>query len=320
MSARIALLHLLAPKGTSVSKSPPATRLVGLLSLAFLLFLAAPSAAGPQTFETPEAAALAFVEACRAGDLDALRDLVVDDDDDDVFELKDPGTKARLLEFAEAADRRLTLREDGEDHRTLIVGYNAYAFPVPVVRADGSWHFDGVEGHQEILDRTIGWNELVAISTLRDFVTAQAEYESKPRGGGEVRQYARHMLSTPGTQDGLYWEAAEGKEQSPFGPFVDSADAKPERGTRYYGYHYRVLTKQGKNAPAGKHSYEINGHLLAGVAAIAWPADYGRSGIKTFLVNHYGVVYEKDLGDGTAKYGKKTKAYDPGEGWNVVSD
>jgi hypothetical protein len=285
-----------------------------------LLLLAVPSTAGPQTFETPEAAALALVEACRAGDLDALRRLVVDDHADDVFELKDPGTTARLEDFAEAADRRLTLREDGADRRTLVVGFNAYPFPVPVVRADGKWHFDGEEGHQEILDRTIGWNELVAISALRDFVTAQHEYESKPRGGGEVRQFASRFVSTPGTQDGLYWEAAEGEEQSPFGPFADSADARPEAGAPYYGYHYRVLTKQGKNAPGGKHSYEINGHLLAGVAAIAWPAEHGRSGIKTFLVNHYGIVYEKDLGDGTEKFGKKTKAYDPGEGWEVTED
>ena len=294
-----------------------ALRTAGICAL--LLALGVAAGAEPKTFDTPEAAALALVEASRAGDAAALRALVEDEYADEVFELKDPGVEDLLAKFAEGADRRLALVEEAEDVRIVSVGWRAYEFPVPIVRGDTGWYFDGEAGLDELQARRIGWNELIAMSILEDFVEAQREYVTKPRDDSAVRQYARRFLSTPGKRDGLYWEVGEGEEESPFGPLADGRLADPEPGAPYYGYHYRVLTRQGKNAPGGKHSYEINDYLLAGFAAVAWPAKHGETGVKTFLVNHYGIVYEKDLGEDTAKLGDKMKAYDPGEGWEPVA-
>jgi hypothetical protein len=301
----------------SSKRLSPYTCLLAVLSLA--LPLAASVGAEPRTFETPEAAAAALIDACRTSDAEALQALV-DEDADKVFELSDPGTRDRLARFAAAADRRLVLADDVEELRVMIVGFNAYPFPVPIVKTDAGWVFDAEEGLEEVVDRTIGWNELIAISLLGDFVEAQEEYASEPRDGTDLRQFARRILSTEGKHDGLYWDAdvEAGEEPSPFGPLEDPTHAKPERGAPYYGYHYRVLTRQGKDAPGGKYSYEINDNLVAGFAAIAWPASYGKTGIKTFLVNHYGIVYEKDLGEDTEKYASKQQAYDPGEGWEPV--
>jgi len=292
-----------------------ASWLLAVLSVPFLV--ATSSAAEPRSFETAEAAAQALIEACRNRDAEALRALAEEDRADNIFELGDPGTRKRLAAFAEAADNRMVLASDSEDSRVMMVGFNGYPFPVPIVRTEAGWIFDAEEGLEELLDRTIGWNELIAISLLYDFVDAQREYAEAPRDDTDVRQFARHILSTEGKRDGLYWHADEeaGEEPSPFGPLLDSAQAKPERKAPYYGYRYRVLTAQGEGAPGGAYSYEMNGNLVAGFAAVAWPAEHGRTGIMTFLVNQYGIIYQKDLGEDTAKIAEKLEAYDPSDGW-----
>ena len=283
------------------------------LTLAFAL-LAPGAAAEPQTFDSAQEAAHALVEACRTNDTEALRRLLSEEHADAILETDDPGAARRRAAFAAGADDRLVLREDGPDRATLVVGFRAYPFPVPIVRTGRGWMFDAEEGYEELLDRAIGWNELTAISLLRDYVEAQIRYASEPRDDTRVRQFAKRFISTPGTRDGLYWEADE--ESSPFGPLVTEDVKSAPAGTPYYGYYYRILTAQGPNAPGGAYSYVINGNLVAGFAAVAWPAKYGRTGVMTFLVNHYGDIYEKDLGPDTEATAVAFSAYDPDDTWS----
>jgi hypothetical protein len=286
------------------------------LCLAFAL-LASAAAAAPQPFATPEEAARALVAASRANDTAALRRLIGDEYADAVLEDGDPAIAERRKQLADAADERLALRQEGPDRVSLVIGLDAYLFPIPLVRRDGAWQFDGAEGIEEILDRRVGRDELAAISVLRDYVTAQVEYASEPRDGTPVRHFATRFLSTQGKQDGLYWDAGPNQEPSPFGPLAaERGRAKP--GASYYGYHFRILTAQGPHAPGGAYSYVINGNLVAGFAAVAWPADYGSTGVKTFLVNQYGIVYQKDLGPDTAARAAALTRYDPDASWEQV--
>ena len=151
--------------------------------------------------------------------------------------------------------------------------------------------------------------------SLGDYVEAQRSYASEPRDATGVRRFATRFLSTEGKRDGLYWETGEDEEPSPFGPLLAEHGAAT-RDAPYFGYRYRILTRQGASAPGGAYSYVINGNLVAGFAAIAWPDEYGRTGVKTFIVNHYGTVYEKDLGPDTAKLAAKIQSYAPDESWN----
>jgi hypothetical protein len=288
--------------------------LAGLLALALLLPVRS-ARAEAQAFATPQEAAKALVEASRANDEAALRRLVEEGYAEVVLDSDDPAVAERRRRFAEGADRRLEYREDGADVVTLVVGFEAYAFPMPLVRSERGWSFDAEAGAEEIADRTVGMDELTTISVLRDFVDAQQRYAAEPRDGDGVRRFATRFLSTPGQRDGLYWETAEGEEPSPFGPTFE-ARGEATREAPYYGYRYRILTRQGASAPGGAYSYVINGNLVAGFAAVAWPADYGRSGVKTFLVNHYGIVYEKDLGPDTEKTAAAIRAYAPDASWS----
>jgi hypothetical protein len=286
-------------------------------ALLLLLALVVPTRgarAEAQAFATPQEAAQALIEACRANDEAALRRLVDEEHADFVLDSDDPAVGERRQRFAEGADRRLVYREDGPDRVTLVVGFQAYPFPMPLARSEAGWRFDASEGTEEIIDRTVGMNELMAISVLSDYVEAQKRYASEPRDGGAVRKFATRFLSTPGKRDGLYWEAEEGEEPSPIGPLFE-ARGEATREAPYYGYHYRILTRQGAAAPGGTYDYVINGNLVAGFAALAWPAQYGRTGVMAFLVNHYGTVYEKDLGPDTAKLVPEIREYAPDESW-----
>lgn len=291
-------------------------RVVAGALLLLLALTASPRSARAeaQVFSSPQEAARALVAASRANDEAALRRLVGEEYADVVLDSDDPAVGERRERFAEGADARLEYREDAPDRVTLVVGLEAYPFPVPLVHSERGWHFDAAAGAEEIADRTVGMNELMAISVLGDYVEAQRRYAAEPRDGGVVRRFASRFLSTPGKHDGLYWDAGEGEEPSPLGPlFGEHGEAK--RDAPYYGYHYRILTRQGAAAPGGAYSYVINGNLVAGFAAIAWPAEYGRTGVKTFLVNHYGTVYEKDLGPDTAKLASGIGAYAPDRSW-----
>jgi hypothetical protein len=293
-----------------------ACRILAALLFVPALLAPAPSArADAQQFASPQEAARALIEASRANDEAALRRLVADEYADFVLDSGDPAVGERRERFAEAADARLAYREDSPDRVTLVVGLDAYPFPIPAVRSEGGWSFDAAAGAEEIIDRTVGLNELMAISVLGDYVDAQRLYGAESRDASGVRRFATRFLSTPGQRDGLYWETAEGEEPSPFGPLLGEHGAA-QRDAPYYGYRYRILTRQGASAPGGAYSYVINKNLVAGFAAVAWPDEYGRTGVKTFLVNHYGTVYEKDLGPDTAKLAAGIQAYAPDESWS----
>jgi hypothetical protein len=209
------------------------------------------------------------------------------------------------------------------------MGTNSWPFAIPIVQRDGRWFFDTDAGKEELLNRRIGRNELEVLQAMRAYVDAQREYASFDRDGDEVLEYAQRLASSPGTKDGLYWPPDLDGEISPLGPLVAHAQASGYFGDTpidkfspqpFHGYLFKILTRQGKHAPGGKYDYVINGNMIGGFALVAWPAEYGDSGIMTFIVNQLGRVYQKDLGANTSKIGRKMSAYDPDDSWHISTD
>lgn len=228
-----------------------------------------------------------------------------------------------LADFLERFKAKHALVADGEGQMILQVGENDWPLPIPLVEREGKWYFDGAAGAQEIVYRRVGRNELGAIAVCRGFIDAQTEYASQGHDGNAPGVYAAKLLSDPGQQNGLYWPTAEGEPQSPAGPAV--ADAAEEgyraiKGTRtpYHGYYYRMLFAQGANAGGGAMEYFVEGLLTQGIALLAWPAEYGVSGVKSFVINQDGVVYEKDLGEETATVAQRIQVFDPDSSWSIV--
>ena len=206
----------------------------------------------------------------------------------------------------------------------LVIGDEAWPVPIPLVRTGDRWRFATEEGADEIVNRRIGGNERNAIYVLRAYIDAQRAYAARDRDGDGVLQYAQKLASAPGKRDGLFWPAdtAKGEEASPFGPLVAESSAYVKghvAGDPYRGYHFRILTRQGKNAPGGAYSYVINGRMIAGFAMVAYPAVHGATGVMTFIVSHNGKVFEKDLGKDSAAIGAKMAAFDLGAGWKEVA-
>jgi hypothetical protein len=289
------------------------------LALLVALPLAA-TAASQQSFPTPEAAVDALSAALKANDDAALlalfgqqhKELVVTGD-----KANDTVVRAELLKRLETFN---TLELAGDDRRILLVGAEAWPVPIPLVRENGVWRFATEEGAEEILNRRIGRNERNAIYVLGAYLNAQREYASRDRMGDGVLQYAQKLRSSAGKHDGLFWPAdpARGDEISPFGPLV--AEASPylaghKPGDPYRGYYFKVLTRQGKAAAGGAYNYIINGRMIAGFAMIAYPAEYGASGVMSLIVSHNGTIYEKDLGKNTAQIAAGMTSFDPGSGW-----
>ncbi len=275
-----------------------------------------PSAPANRVFETPIEAADAFIAAAKTGENAPLLE-IFGTKHRDLIGTVDPERDRELrARFAKMAEDRRRFRFNDDGSVTIVVGYEAWPFPIPLVKTDAGWHFDTDAGIQEFLKRRIGENELTAIATLRAYVDAQRQYAAEPRDGTEVRQFARKFQSSPGNKDGLYWPAdsAKGEEPSPTEPEIK--DSK----TPYAGYYFKILTTQGASAPAGKYSYVINGRFVGGFAMIAWPADYGKTGVMTLLINHYGVVYQKDLGPKTAAIAAGISEYNPDATWIKVTD
>jgi hypothetical protein len=298
-----------------------------LSGIVFAVALAAPlavAAATPQqTFATPEAAADALMAALKADGDAPLTALFGDEHKVKLFDPDPAAAKANRARIVESMQTLRVLKEPSADRRIIVIGDRAWPVPFPIVKTGDRWRFATEEGIDELINRRIGGNERNAIYSMRAFVDAQRAYAARDRDGDGVLQYARKIMSSPGKQDGLYWPAdpAKGEEASPFGPLI--AEATPytaghKAGDPYRGYYFRILTQQGQNAPGGPYSYVINGRMIAGFAMLAYPAYYGESGVMTFIVNHNGVVYERDLGPNTAKLAPGIKAFDPGKGWNVV--
>jgi hypothetical protein len=208
----------------------------------------------------------------------------------------------------------------------MVIGREAWPMPIPIVKADTGWHFDVAAGADEIVARRIGANELAAVDNLRAYVEAQVQYAEADRDGDDVLEYAQRINSAPGKKDGLYWEAAaagSGEEASPFGPFNAEHEAylsDREAGDPFMGYYYRIVSRQGENAPGGRYDYVINGNMIAGFAMVAWPAEYANSGVMTFIVSQTGKVFQRDLGDGTELGAAAIQVYDPDGSWSEVKE
>jgi hypothetical protein len=202
-----------------------------------------------------------------------------------------------------------------------MVGFDASPFPIPLRRVEGGWRYDPAAGAEEMLDRRIGANELATIRVMRAYPGVQLRYASSDRMGDGVRQYAMRIASSPGRRDGLYWESSEGEEQSPVGALLaDAASRGRAAGAPYHGYRYRILTRQGPNAAGGAYDYVINGRMVAGFALLAYPADYGETGVMSFMINQNGTLFEADLGARTAARAAAINAFDPGPGWHPEAE
>jgi hypothetical protein len=295
-----------------------ATLLVALAGLSWTAFAAAPQ----RTFESAEQAADALFAAVKAHDRNAIL-AILGSSAADAISSGDPVADRALGErFAAAFAEKHAVAAQGDGKAELSIGPEDSPFAYPLVKSEKGWRFDTTAGNAEVLARRVGQNELAAINVMLAIVDAQRDYASADRDKDGVRQYARKFASTPGKQDGLYWRTAAGEPPSPLGPLVTRAAGegyqKGDAPQPYHGYFFRPLRAQGANAKGGALDYIVGGHMIGGFAAIAYPARYGNSGVMTFIVNHDGVVYQKDLGPQTARLAAEIKRFDPGPGWTAV--
>lgn len=316
-------------KRKSMSSPGSVARLaaIGMALCAWLLALptfgAVPDA-GPRAFDTPQQAAEALVKAAEADDVPALL-AIVGPEGKDIVSSGDPvEDRNDLAKFAKKARAKMKVSFDLADPKRaiLIAGDDDWPMPLPIVQRDGKWRFDAKEGREEILARRIGGNELHAISLLRGYVEAQREYASELHDGATMHQYAQKWVSTPGKQDGLSWNGPDGKPAGPIGDEIARllAEGYTNKADPVDGYYFRTLTAQGPAARLGSRNYIVDGMMIGGFAAVAWPAKYGVTGVQTFLVNNDGVVQQKDLGEDTEKIASAMREFNPDEGWTVTHD
>lgn len=274
-----------------------------------------------RTFDSAESAAKALITAAKTNDVNALVEIFGAKHRGFIASADNAGNRENRARFAQAAEEYLHLDREGESKVMLVVGFDAWSFPIPLVREKNEWRFDTEIGVEELLNRRIGANELAVIEVMRRYGGVQQQYASKPRDGTRVRQFARKIQSSPGKRDGLYWDAdpQKGEELSPIGPLIPDASSR-KAGEPYNGYYFKILTGQGPEAPGGRYSYVINGRMVAGFALVAYPADYGSTGMKTFIVNHYGIVYEKDIGKNSAAIARAMTEYNPDSSWSEVGE
>jgi hypothetical protein len=270
-------------------------------------------------FGSPQEAAQGLVEAIKGGS-DALLAILGPESKELVFSGDDVADKRGREWFLRAYGEKNILAHRSAERAILEIGMDTWPFPIPIVKKGDTWIFDTAAGKEEILNRRIGRNELNAIEVSRTIVEAQKEYINGDWDEDGVMEYAKKITSSPGKRNGLFWPAGEGETESPLGPLIAKASSEGYAGSGvgpqpYHGYFFKILRKQGKNAPGGAYKYVISGNMVAGFAVVAWPAVYRSSGIMTFVVNQNGIVYEKDLGSDTGKLVKAMKAYDPDKTW-----
>ena len=309
---------------------------VAALATAFPMTIDAQSSAAPvahkaiaqRSFATPEDAAAALADAVRAQSAEQLLAVVGPASRTWLFSGDKVADRNDWNRFLAAYDEKHTLEAQGDAKAILDVGNDAWPFPAPIVKRGSKWVFDTEAGRQEIVNRRVGRNELDAIQTMLAIVDAEREYAQNDVDGNGYNDYAQRFRSTPGKKDGLYWpvQAGDGGE-SPLGPLVAEATsegygAQAKNGDpaakrqAYHGYYYKILKSQGKNAAGGAYEYMVGDKMLGGFAVVAWPASYRSSGVTTFLVNHDGVVYEKDLGAQTASIASHMTRFDPDATWS----
>ncbi|MCU0785124.1 MAG: DUF2950 domain-containing protein [Verrucomicrobia bacterium] len=294
------------------------------IGVAITLTLGA-SAAEQTVFSSAEEALNGLTAAVKARDTNQLAAIF----GPSAGELSNPDSvqaARELEEFAKLVASAAVLDKCGDTNAILLIGSESWPFPVPMVRRDGSWLFDTLAGKEEIINCRIGENELTVIGVCRAYLDAQRRYACQDRDGDEVREFAQELVSSEGRRDGLYWPPVKGEELSPFGPLAADAQAEgykgstPARQQPFHGYFLKILTRQGKHAPGGKHDYIINGNMIAGFALVAWPAQWNESDVMSFIVNQQGKVFQKNLGPQTATIASRMKAYDPDGTWSLVRE
>jgi hypothetical protein len=276
------------------------------------------------TYASPEAAAKALADAIRS------------DERKQIWRVLGPGASKFIRSgdpvqdedarqaFVAAYDKSVKFERDGDARATLLIGPTDFPFPYPLVLKDGRWQFDAKRGNEQVLDRRIGRNELAAIKVCLAYVDAQREYANRDRDGNGLLEYAQKLTSSPGTHDGLYWQTLAGESPSPLGPLTANARGqgydRHGPGDPYHGYYYKILTGQGKDAPGGAYDYIVDGKMIGGFALVAYPARWGGSGVMTFICNHDGVVFERNLGKDTVTTASAMTVYNPDAGWEKSRD
>jgi len=296
---------------------------LGAVLLVLPLVAAAASGDASQPFASPNAAIDKLVAAVRADDVAQLRALFGPAGLQDVDAGDPVANQAQRQKFIAAYDAKHAIDVKG-DTATLSIGADDWPFPIPLKHAPQGWSFDVAAGREEILDRRIGANELYTQQVVLAYVDAQNEYFQGLHDGNKVHVFAQHLLSSPGKQDGLYWPTEAGQSQSPLGPLIAEARAggyRPGESARpqpYHGYDFHGLSGQGPHAAGGAYDYVVKGKMLGGFALVAWPSHWGSTGVKTFVVNQDGEVYQKDLGPTTATIARGLTRFDPDATWQKV--
>jgi len=301
-----------------------------MLALAWSIFpahiQAAASSSPQESFPSSDAAIAALQSAVAANDQAALSKLFGPE-----FHELMTGDKVQdannLKKLATDLAQRCHQVKEGDDKITLEIGSNNWPMPIPLVQTNGQWHFDTAAGKEEIINRHVGKDELTAIGVCRAYVTAQRQYASENPTGGAATAYAQHFKSSPGKKDGLYWAAANNEPASPFGPLVAEAQAEGyvvhKKGTGphpFHGYYFRILTGQGNAAPGGKMTYLSDGAMTKGFALVAYPENWDKSGVMTFIVNQDGKVFQRNFAEDTSLVAAALKEYDPDSKWTLVKD
>jgi hypothetical protein len=296
--------------------------IVTSLAAALLLAAATSTAFAQQDYKAPQDAIDALVASAKSGDEKAALTVLGQEGQDIISsgdKVSDDAVRAR---FVASYDAKHQVAMEGDSKAVLVIGDNDYPFPIPLHRnKNGTWSFDTDEGRIEVLARRIGHNELDAIQTSLAYVDAQNDYAAKDRGAG-IGAYAQRFISTEGKKDGLYWPTAQGEEESPLGPLFAAASAQGYHAGQgrapYHGYYYKILTKQGPAATGGAADYVVNGKMIGGFGLVAYPAEYRNSGVMTFIVNHDGTVFQKDLGPKTDEIAEAITAFNPDKSWMKV--
>jgi hypothetical protein len=287
---------------------------------------AAPASANvaAKAFDTPQQAGDVLVDAAARFDVGVLAAIFGPDGDDVVLTGEYPQDRQRALDFAAEAREKKSISVDPKtgNRAFLLVGNEDWPFPVPIVKVGNKWHFDAKAGRQELLYRRIGSNELDAIDICRGYVEAQHDYALQKREGYDVNQYAQRIVSSPGKQDGLAWQNADGTWAGPIGEKIARAIDQGYSGGAepYHGYFFKILKGQGPAAPLGEMDFVVKGVMIGGFALVAAPAEYGETGVKTFIVSHDGVVYQKDFGPVSLAEFAKMERFNPDKSWTPVPE
>jgi hypothetical protein len=282
------------------------------------------SSTGARTFATPQQAADALVDAAGKFDVVALTEIFGPEGNDIVLSGEFAQDRKHAADFAAEARKKKSVSVDPKTGKRafMLVGEDDWPFPVPLVQSGGKWFFDSKAGLRELLYRRIGANELDAIEVCRGYVEAQDEYALQKRAINDVNQYAQRIVATPGKQDGLAWQNADGTWGGPVGANIARAieQGYTSSSEPYHGYFFKILKGQGPAAPLGEMDFVVKGVMIGGFALVAAPAEYEVTGLRTFIVSHDGVVYEKDLGPQTLDEFKKMDRFNPDKSWTPVSE